>query len=192
MGIMILGYCSFGSSGFSRVNGIGFTNPSLSGWDTNFYPYSVGDRNLGTSVYYWNNINYSGGITRISDRRIKNSIEDTPSVLNLIKALKPRTFFMNSSPGDSRVILVDPETNQLEYEPVGPGKRKHFGLIAQEVKEAFEQSGFPTDEYSGWAIADKEDPDSQQAINLDEFIGILIKSVQELSVKVEELESRLS
>ncbi len=105
---MILGYCSFGSSGFSRVNGIGFTNPSLSGWDTNFYPYSPGNRNLGTSVYWWNNINYSGTITRISDRRIKNSIEDTPSVLNLIKALKPRTFFMNSSPGDSRVISVDP------------------------------------------------------------------------------------
>ena len=137
---------------------------------------------------YWNNINYSGSITKISDRRIKNSIEDTPSVLNLIKALKPRTFFMNSSPGDSRVILVDPETNQWEYEPVGAGKRKHFGLVAQEVKEAFEQSGFPTDEYSGWAIADKEDPDSQQAINLDEFIGILIKSVQELSAKVAQLE----
>ena len=99
---------------------------------------------------------------------------------------------MNTSSGDSRVISVDPETNQSEYEPVGPGKRKHFGLVAQEVKEAFEQSGFSTDEYSGWGIADKEDPNSQQNISLDEFVGILLKAVQELSAKVEELESKLS
>jgi len=192
MGIMILGYCSFGESGYSRVNGIGFVNPSSSGWDTNFYPFSAGSRNCGTASYYWNNVNYSGSLVKISDRRIKDSIEDTPSVLGLINALKPRVYLMKNSSGDSKVVSVDQETNQSEYEPVGPGKRKHFGLVAQEVKEAFEQSGFPTDEYSGWAIADKEDPDSQQAINLDEFIGILIKSVQELSAKVEELESKLS
>jgi hypothetical protein len=192
MGIMIPGYCSFGSSGFSRVNGIGFVNPSSSGWDTNFYPFTAGARNCGTASYYWNNVNYSGSLVKISDRRIKDSIEDTPSVLGLINALKPRVYLMKNSSGDSKVVSVDQETNQSEYEPVGPGKRKHFGLVAQEVKEAFEQSGFSTDEYSGWAIADKEDSNSQQAINLDEFIGILIKAVQELSAKVEELESKLS
>lgn len=167
-------------------------NPNNSGWDTNFYPYSPGDRNLGTSAYYWNNINYDGNLTKVSDRRIKDFIEDTPSVLGLINALKPRVYLMKNSPGDSKVVSVDSETNQWEYEPVGPGKRKHFGLVAQEVKEAFEQSGFPTDEYSGWGISDKDNPDSQQNLNLDEFIGILIKSVQELSAKVQELESRLS
>ena len=187
-----VGSCSFGISGFSRVNGIGFINQSTSGWDTNFYPYTPGDKNCGTSGYYWNNVNYSGSLVKISDRRIKDFIEDTPSVLGLINALKPRVYLMKNSPGDSKVVSVDPETNQWEYEPVGAGKRKHFGLIAQEVKEAFEQSGFSTTEYSGWGIADKDNPDSQQNLNLDEFIGILIKSVQELSAKVEELESRLS
>ena len=187
-----VGSCSFGISGFSRVNGIGFINQSTSGWDTNFYPYTPGDKNCGTSGYYWNNVNYSGSLVKISDRRIKDFIEDTPSVLGLINALKPRVYLMKNSPGDSKVVSADPETNQWEYEPVGAGKRKHFGLIAQEVKEAFEQSGFSTTEYSGWGIADKDNPDSQQNINLDEFIGILIKSVQELSAKVEELESKLS
>lgn len=192
MGITILGYCSFGTAGFSRVNGIGFVNPSSSGWDTNFYPYSAGNRNCGTASYYWNNVNYSGTLVKISDRRIKDFIEDTPSVLSLINALKPRVYLMKNSFGDSKVVSVDPENNEWEYQPVTTGKRKHFGLIAQEVKEAFEQSGFSTDEYSGWGIADKEDPNSQQNISLDEFVGILLKAVQELSAKVEELESKLS
>ena len=193
LGSTDVGYAIFGQSGLgSRMNAIGFVSTATSGWNTNFYPYYAGIYNCGNALFYWNNINYSGAITKQSDRRIKTSIEDAPSVLGLINALKPRIYLMKNSPGDSKVVSVDPVTNEWEFEPIRLGKRKHFGLIAQEVKEAFEQSGFPTDEYSGWGISDQENPDSQQNISLDEFIGILLKAVQELSTKVNELESKLS
>ena len=193
LGSSDVGYAIFGQSGLaSRMNAIGFVSTATSGWNTNFYPYTAGIYNCGNALFYWNNINYSGAVTKQSDRRIKTSIEDAPSVLGLIKALKPRIYLMKNSPGDSKVTSVDPVTNEWEFEPIRLGKRKHFGLIAQEVKEAFEQCGFPTDEYSGWGISDQKNPDSQQNISLDEFIGILLKAVQELSAKVNELESRLS
>lgn len=46
-------------------------------------------------------------------------------------------------------------------------------------------------DFGGWVLSDKDDPDSQQALRYDQFIAPLIKAVQELSAKVEELEARL-
>ena len=189
-----VGYCIFGQSGNpSRVNSIGFVNPSTSGWTNNFYPYFDGGGNLGTNgVYRWNNLYYLGSLQDQSDIRTKNTIEPITSGLALINKLNPVTYYKNVSHGSGKVKSVGENGEVYTLEEPTAGKRKHFGLIAQEVKQAMEESGFNTNEYSGWALSDPLDPNSEQGLMYMEFIGILIKAVQELSVKVEELESRLS
>lgn len=188
------GYCIFGqSSNPSRVNGIGFVNPSASGWTNNFYPYSDGGGNLGTNGgFRWNNLFYLGSLQDQSDIRTKNTIEPITSGLALINKLNPVTYYKNVSHGSGKVKSVGENGEVYTLEEPTAGKRKHFGLIAQEVKQAMEESGFNTNEYSGWALSDPLDPNSEQGLMYMEFIGILIKAVQELSSKVDELESRLN
>ena len=59
------------------------------------------------------------------------------------------------------------------------------GLIAQEVKEVMDDLDI---EFAGWS----EGINTRQRLNYDSFITPLIKAVQELSSKVEELEAKLS
>jgi hypothetical protein len=66
------------------------------------------------------------------------------------------------------------------------GNRTHHGLLAQQVKAALPQGV----DFGGWVLADKDDPNSQQALRYDQFVAPLIKAVQELSAKVEQLENQ--
>jgi hypothetical protein len=66
------------------------------------------------------------------------------------------------------------------------GTRTHYGLIAQEVKEALDTLLVPS--FAGWGLADPGDAESTQHLRYDEFIGPLIKAVQELATRVTALE----
>ena len=60
------------------------------------------------------------------------------------------------------------------------------GLVAQEVKEAIDKSG--VERFAGWA----KDREGVQQISKEMFVFPLIKAVQELTAKVEELELKLN
>lgn len=62
-----------------------------------------------------------------------------------------------------------------------PGKRQHYGLIAQEVKAALDAAGVDA---AFW----KETKDGKQALSYSELIAPLIKAVQELAARVDHLE----
>ena len=66
-------------------------------------------------------------------------------------------------------------------------KEKMYGLIAQEVKESLDKHNIT--DFGGW---NKEESSGIQAISQEMFVHPLIKAVQELSAKVEELESKLN
>jgi hypothetical protein len=66
------------------------------------------------------------------------------------------------------------------------GTRTHYGLIAQEVKAALDALLVPS--FAGWGLADPGDAESTQHLRYDEFIGPLIKAVQELAARVTALE----
>lgn len=119
----------------------------------------------------------------ISDRRIKNTIAPIQSSINFINKLEPVTYYLSNF--DDIDVLNSVTVNN-------EGKRKHFGLIAQDVKIALNDSGYPASEYSLWSSDNLEDEDSLQWISYEEIIPHLVKTVQELSAKVEELESRLN
>ena len=98
-----------------------------------------------------------------------------------MKELKPRKF--------KRVCPKDyPEAIQTKYDKRAPElenpDEQIDGLIAQEVKESIDSLGIS---FSGWSEGD----DTKQKLQYATFVMPLIKAVQELSAKVEELEAKL-
>lgn len=109
-----------------------------------------------------------------SDIRIKTNIETSNLGLNFIKSLKPRSYNLSLGENEEGVEVFK--------------QVKTYGFVAQEVKQAYEQY---TDSFDGWGLSVAGDDDSLQTVSYDNFISPLVKAVQELSAKVDELESRL-
>ena len=61
--------------------------------------------------------------------------------------------------------------------------RTHFGLIAQEVKQVMDDMDV---EFSGWEVG----INTKQRLAYGKFVMPLIKAIQELSARVEELENQ--
>ena len=72
----------------------------------------------------------------------------------------------------------DPEITEPEC------SNKMYGFIAQEVKAALDKHNIT--DFNGWIC-----PDEVQGISYEMFVMPLVKAVQELSAKVEELEKKL-
>lgn len=194
------GYISVASATTMIVNGIKFQNRQYAGWAASFYPYYdaqydlsvVTSPNLG--VYRWDNIYYIGSIVDQSDERSKNSIETSDLGLDFIKMLRPVSYFKNIS---KKQHLLDENENPIRDEnenmlyDIIPGKRKHYGLIAQEVRQVIADLGKTALDFSGWGMHDPEDPDSEQTLSYIEFISPIIKAIQELSTRIEQIEARM-
>jgi hypothetical protein len=65
-----------------------------------------------------------------------------------------------------------------------PGTRWHYGLIADEVRDAL--GGIDA---AIWCLADASDPESRQSLRYEELIAPLIKSIHQLHQRIEQLES---
>jgi hypothetical protein len=87
--------------------------------------------------------------------------------------------------------IRDPITHIPEVRIGAPGKRRHLGLIAQEVKEAIDKNNIDPKDFGPWILTDTENPDSDQALRYEEFISPIIKAIQELSAKVATLEAKM-
>ena len=115
-----------------------------------------------------------------SDLRVKNAILPISSGLNFLSKLNPISFYFNKINDEDNIL----NNSTIENE----GKKKHFGFIAQELKQAMDEGEFKSKDYSIW----NEDENSMQSISYVELVPLLVKAIQELSTKIEELESRLS
>lgn len=156
-----------------------------------FRPYNNGSTDLGSSGNRFRNIYYTGSFNP-SDRRLKNSIEDSSLGLDFIMQLNPKQYKYNVSYTKAVPLedgdIQDPNCKEGEKLLTFAGQRTHFGLIAQEVKEVL-----PSDlEFAGWSLADKDNADSDQALNYMEFIAPLIKAIQEQQTQIEELKALIA
>lgn len=151
----------------------------------NMYPlvdnaYSFGKAGARFTAFWAAN-----GTIQTSDLRTKTNINDSVLGLDFINELRPVSY---------KFIIGQNEVSASEVEGGDPivtpraGQRTHYGLIAQEVKEAIDNAGF---DFGGWILTDKNDPDSQQGLRYDQFISPLIKAVQELTARVEALEAQI-
>ena len=125
-------------------------------------------------------------------REFKENIEDLPNGLSIINTLRPRIF--NWKMGEIDPLTNEPWTDQAKQLM---SLSKSYGFIVEEVAEDqpelvnFQSPSheIPWDEEGGLFDIGAWKPAMWDTI---EIIPILVKSIQELSAKVNELESRLS
>lgn len=187
---------------FNIINRISIS--SGYGVDTDWSPQSDNTYNLGqaTSAGYstnrrWQRLYSNNTTISTSDQRLKTNIENSSLGLNFINSLRPVSFkwiegkkeVVRDSDGNE-VYAGDDENGKPMYETISiPGVRHHYGFIAQEVKEAVDESG--VQDFAGWVQDDLTNPDSYQSLSYEQFIAPLTKAIQEISNKINLIESRL-
>jgi len=166
-----------------------------------FRPLANNAYNLGRAGdSAWKNIYSTNGTIQVSDERTKTEITTATLGLDFINALHPVSYkFKEGSTVVTGQIYRDADGNECSADATGarpaeiishtvPGARTHWGLIAQEVKQAVDAAGV---DFGGWILTDINDPDSQQALRYEQFIAPLIKAVQELTAQVKDLQSKI-
>jgi hypothetical protein len=171
-GEIVLGY---------NATGIGANYVVLGSGDiTRVYMSSDGDA-----------VMYADGTINTSDRRTKQNIEKLNIGLDFINKLNPVTYnkrqlsdyddsLKEKLPwhirGEEPAVLADEEIS-----------KSRVGFIAQDVGEALEELGF--DSHND--IVEVDDKTEKQHLDYAKFVPALVKSVQELSEKVEEQQKEI-
>ena len=126
----------------------------------------------GRSDARWHTVYSVNGVVETSDKNLKNNITDVLLGLDFILSLKPRSW-------------------NWKEENVLSDKHKRHGLIAQEVAEIVSPENF------AGVICDEEiDEETKEkkqywSLNYSQFIGPLIKAVQEQQLQINELKERI-
>ena len=166
-------------------------------WDgSQFFPNTDDAKNLGHGSYRWNDIYATNSTIQTSDLNLKESVADTDLGLAFINKLKPKSYKWKTTP--EQKYETAEESLTPDPEPTGPDKetgdvkqsaithkRKHYGLIAQDVKSTLDELGISTDDFAGYIKPET----GSLGLRYQEFIAPIIKAVQELSTKVEALEN---
>lgn len=154
----------------------------------------LGDSSTTTYVY--------GTVQNRSDARDKIEIGDTIFGLEFVKRLRPRDFRWNYredykehvdgeiiTNADGSITREPPTIIEHPNDGSKARKRKHHGLIAQELKQVLDEMGVDFGGYQDHSVAGGQDVLS---IGYDELIAPMIRAIQELAAKVEYLETKLN
>ena len=163
----------------------GYVNRALFNQQGHFYPAVDNTYSCGVGNGRWKTIYAANGVIQTSDVRTKTDIQKSALGLDFINQLNPVSY--KYKVGGNKVIEADENGNPTKTEQI-EGKRTHWGLIAQEVKQAIDEAGV---DFGGWLLEDMDDPDSQQALRYDQFIAPLIKATQELTGTINKMTGRI-
>jgi hypothetical protein len=141
---------------------------------------------IGESSHRWQAIYAVNGSIQTSDKNLKTEITDSALGLDFVKALRPVSYKWISGGKHFEYDEDDDKKSNPTITDVA-GKRNHYGLIAQEVKEALGDTDF-----GGWVSEDVTDENATQSLRYDQFIAPLIKAVQELSAEVQTLKTKVA
>ena len=153
----------------TRKGTITFITPNfryyLNAEDGSFTPSEKGIQDIGSSSHHWNN-GYIDNLQTTSDKRYKKSIKNSDLGLEFINKLRPVKY---------------------KYKD---GKRDHYGVIAQELKEVMDELKVDFGGYQDHSL-NKNSKDDKLTVGYIELIAPLIKSVQELSKTVEDQQKEI-
>lgn len=127
-------------------------------------------RSLGTAAFRWSQVYAATATVNTSDAREKLDVTAAPLGLDFLRRLRPVAF---------RWRIAEHEADPAD--PAGPlvpraGRRRHLGLIAQEVRAAL-----GSEDAALWV----EDRDTGlQGLRYAEFVPVLIRAVQELDARL--------
>ena len=149
----------------------------------------IGDGNT-TRVYAADDIGatlYAGSSTvQTSDRRIKENIEDLDYGLEFINKVRPVRYNKKRPidyPADIKATLYpDGDVREISDEE---HDRTRIGFIAQEVRDVMQELNLDGD------IVEFDESTTIYSIAYPKIVAPLVKAVQELTVRVEELERKV-
>jgi hypothetical protein len=157
----------------------------------NLTPNADNAYTCGGSGLRWSAIWAANGTIQTSDARAKTEIEDSALGLDFINQLRPVSYIWIEGGKTIESTTTLDENGNPVFNPVetsSAGTRRHFGLLAQEVKDAI-PDGI---DFGGWLLTDKNNPESQQALRYDQFISPLIKAIQEQQAIITSLTARIA
>ena len=119
----------------------------------------------------WGNgkVGGAGSFQNTSDRRAKNNIEDINLGSDFIKKLKPVSYKLNEDT-DNKTM---------------------FGFVAQDILEVLDEYGL-NEKNSSIVTPIGPSTGSLYTMGMAELISPLVKAVQELTQRIEELEAKIS
>jgi len=160
-------------------------------------PGANGTVELGNASYEWDDI-FTENVTDSSDGRGKEQIENTSLGLDFINRLRPVSYKLKdvSAEWETRTSTETNEdgesvevSEEVLIQPAVSHTRKHQGLIAQEVKAVLDDIGMDAADFGGYVDANISGGADKLALRYRQFIAPLIKAVQELTARIEELEN---
>jgi hypothetical protein len=120
-------------------------------------------------------------ITAPSDIRLKEDIEDEVVGLDFINELRPVTFRWKKAKDVPEELSAHVSASEKR---IMNGKYNH-GFISQEVKEVIDNNPDIKEGFDMWT---EDEADGRQRIGESALIPMLVKSIQELTARIEELE----
>lgn len=171
------------------------------GVDSDWSPNSDNSYDLGQATSAgaganrrWRRLYSNNTTISTSDVNAKTDVVDSALGLDFINSLRPVGYrwivgqqeVVKDAEGNPTVVGESPEGKPIFEMAEIPGKRLHYGFIAQEVKQAVDVSG--VEDFAGWVQDDLGNPNSTQSLSYEQFIAPMAKAIQELSARVQQLE----
>ena len=192
-----LGAIALSGGNFSNGTGVGYNSQITAS-------NQVQLGNSATTTYAY------GAVQNRSDSRDKSDIRDTQFGLDFVKSLRPVDFkwdmredyrpvmptaISQNATEDEKIAYKiamdkwneDSKLSNLNHNGSKKLNRYHHGLIAQELEAVLKSKGI---DFGGFQDHSINGGDEVLSIGYEELIAPLIKAVQELSSKVEALESK--
>lgn len=143
---------------------------------------------------------YSNSISTRSDLRDKTDIYDSTYGLELLMELRPVMFTQNKrelyitkteteDPETGLPVIIEEFDEESYLQCTKKGKRPRLGLIAQELQSTLNEFGI---DMSAFQDHSKNGGMDVFTINYIEMIPMVIKAVQELAGKIDEIEAKIS
>jgi hypothetical protein len=181
----------------NQFGAVGFITNSFNPLAANSGGMGPGTDNVfscGGAANRWTAVFAVNGTIQTSDSRLKTNVTPSPLGLNFISKLKPVAYKWISGgkvpDGTTTPTQIGNATVDMKNFKDRPGVRTHYGLIAQEVKQTLNELN--VDDFAGWALENKNDPNSTQALNYGQFIAPLIKAVQELKAELDAAKAEIA
>jgi hypothetical protein len=173
---------------FPAADAVGFTAGGVgAGYFTEngLFPGTGNTYNCGNSGNRWKEIwCQQSALNSSSDARLKTDIEICDLGLTFIQSLRPVSYRWIVGQREW-VRQENPDNPDAPYTLMDrPGVRRHYGLIAQELRDALDGKDFAG--YCYDAAAD------EYSLRYSELIAPLIMAVQELSAQVDALSEKIA
>lgn len=146
-------------------------------------PYQDDTHDLGSATKRFDDIFATNTTISSSDETLKRDVVEIDDALSLVNRLRPVSYKWKDYSFDVTAADGTTETRTKTH------SRNHWGLIAQEFKQALTDAGIDASQTAAFVDPAANGDGGKMGIRYAELIPILVGAIQELSARVEALES---